>query len=358
MLFQSREFHVPKDYDTPQYYEDSAAVNLTAGRVAIADGVSSAVFSGAWADILTQSVVANPPQVRDPAQFASWLADRRKEWAAGINVPSLPYHLLMKLRQVGGGFATLAWVEVQRQDGEKGSNKEYFIRGQGVGDACVFQVRDGQILAKWPMRESADFEADPISIGSVNFQRDASLEFQEFEWHCRTGDLLVLATDAVSAWIYRMLEAGEVVNLDDLSHLPDADLAEYLKSLRESHWLKRDDSTIVFIGLGQTQGFLEQSNQGDSRNETGSVDGTDSDVQKADGPCAGAGIVACSSVGEAVPSEVIVEQEEAADGAGSPAVTKSMLDGEPKPQCESADAHSGSPEPQPGATDLTVGTSF
>lgn len=260
MLFQSREFHVPKDYETPQYYEDAAAVNAEAGRVAIADGVSSAVFSGAWAEILTRSVVAMPPNVRDSAQFGVWLAERRKEWAAGINVPSLSYHLLMKLRQVGGGFSTLSWIEVQRDEGAIGKDHEYVVHGQGVGDSCVFHVRDGQVLCKWPMRDSAEFEEDPISIGSVNAQRDQALEFQTFEWKCRAGDLLVLATDAVSAWIYRMLESGEAINLSDLSQLPDRDLAEYLTALRESHWLKRDDSTIVFVGLGQTREFLESLN--------------------------------------------------------------------------------------------------
>jgi hypothetical protein len=260
MLFQSRAFHVPKDYETPQYYEDASAVNQEAGRVAIADGVSSAVFSGAWADILTRSVVAAPPNIDDPAEFATWLELRRKEWAAGINVPSLPYHLLMKLRQVGGGFSTLAWIEVRAVEGTAETEPEcleFVVRGQGVGDACVFHVREGQILTKWPMVEASDFEADPISIGSVNFQRDQALEFQRFEWICRAGDLLVLATDAVSAWVYRMLEAGEAVNWQDLSQLEDSQLAEYLTQLRESHWLKRDDSTIVFVELGLTEAPLE-----------------------------------------------------------------------------------------------------
>ncbi|MDB5387894.1 MAG: hypothetical protein JWM11_3540 [Planctomycetaceae bacterium] len=272
MMFQSRQFHVPKDYETPQYYEDASAVNVEAGRAAIADGVSSAVFSGTWAEILTRSVVANPPDVHDSAQFAAWLVDRRKEWATGINVATLPYHLMMKLRQVGGGFSTLSWIEVQHDTGAAEPDHEYIVRGLGVGDSCVFHVRQGEVLAKWPMQDSAEFEADPISIGSVNFQRDQALEFKEFVWHCRAGDLVVLATDAVSAWAYRMLEAGEVVNWEDLSRLPDSDLSQYLTALRESHWLKRDDSTIVFVGLGQTQAFLETTTVAAEQVETNSCD--------------------------------------------------------------------------------------
>lgn len=256
MMFQWREFFVPKDYDTPQYYEDACAINEDAGRVAIADGVSSAVFSAAWAQILTRSVAANPPNVRDEAEFAGWLAERRKEWAAGIHVPSLPYHLLMKLRQVGGGFATLAWIDVERCEQTDCADAGYVVRGQGVGDSCVFHVRNGQLLAKWPMQTSADFESDPISVGSVNFQRDQGLEFQEFEWQADRGDLIVLATDAIADWVYKMVEAGEVVNWDDLSHLPDVQLAEYITALRESHWLKRDDTTLVFLGLGRSEPFL------------------------------------------------------------------------------------------------------
>ena len=275
MLFQSRQFSVPKDYPTPQFYEDACAVNGEAGREAIADGVSSAVFSGSWAQILTQSVIAAPPNVHDAVEFAAWLVDRRKEWAAGINVSKLEYHLLMKLRQVGGGFSTLAWIEVRRDDPADGTGTstgtEYRVHGQGVGDSCIFHVRDGQLLAKWPMQDSAEFKEDPISIGSVNFQCDAALKFQEFDWCCRAGDLLVLATDAVSEWAYLMQEAGETVNWDDLSRLPDSPLAQYLTDLRESNWLKRDDSTIVFVGLGRTEPFLspveaagEEAEQGES----------------------------------------------------------------------------------------------
>lgn len=264
MLFQSREFRVPKDYETPQYYEDASAVNVEAGRAAIADGVSSAVFSASWAQILTQSVVTAPPDVHDTASFGAWLAERRKEWAAGIDVTKLPYHLLMKLRQVGGGFATLAWIDITRDEQATGTDAEYQITGRGVGDSCVFHVRESELVAKWPMEAAADFDADPLSIGSMNPQFDPQLVFQEFAWQCRDGDLLVLATDAIAAWVYKMIEAEQPINWHDLAELPDEQWTEYIAALRDSHWLKRDDTTLIFIGLGRTTPFVEPSVEADA----------------------------------------------------------------------------------------------
>src|SRR3954452_24625336 len=90
MQTESRAFCVAKDPEYESDYEDAWALDETLGRAAVADGVSSAIFSRQWAKLLTEGVVAAPPDVTAPA-FWHWLAGLRDQWRQAIDVDKLGY---------------------------------------------------------------------------------------------------------------------------------------------------------------------------------------------------------------------------------------------------------------------------
>ena len=75
MRFRSHQSWFPKEIDFPREYEDASARSEKLGRAVIADGVSTAIFSRTWAQLLTRTAVANPPPITDDAGLMSWVGD-------------------------------------------------------------------------------------------------------------------------------------------------------------------------------------------------------------------------------------------------------------------------------------------
>src|SRR5208283_3873598 len=61
MRFDTRLFTLAKDPEQPGAYQDACCIDTEHHIAAIADGVSSALFSGPWAAILAEAVVAESP---------------------------------------------------------------------------------------------------------------------------------------------------------------------------------------------------------------------------------------------------------------------------------------------------------
>jgi hypothetical protein len=247
MFFQSRTFHVAKDTGYAEEYEDAFCVDGERGTAAIADGVSSAIFSALWAQILTQSLVEAPPNLHDAEAFKAWLTERRTTWLAGIDLPKMSYFQKTKLRQVGGAFCTLCWLQVY-PDPEQSEGLRY--RAYALGDSCLFHVRDGELLQSFPLHTAAEFDLDPAAICSADLGRDGALVFPAIDEVCATGDLLILATDAVAKCVMAEREAGGTIDWSRYATLHELNWIAEIEAHRNDRRIRRDDSTVVWIRIG------------------------------------------------------------------------------------------------------------
>jgi hypothetical protein len=246
MRFQSRVFQLAKDTENPQQYEDACRLDAPRGTAAIADGVSAGIFSGAWAEILTAAVVADPPDPDDPQRMALWLAGLRQAWAAGIDHSRLAWFQKAKLKQ--GAFSTLLWLALEPAS-ENGQPLpgSYRLRAWAIGDSCLFHLRAGQLLRTFPLERCEQFQADPLVIGSLDLGHDDQLRLELLDQPCSTGDLLVLATDALAAWAMRQAEAGHPPSWDDYWDAPAETWQEEIIRLRSQEEMRYDDTTLVLL---------------------------------------------------------------------------------------------------------------
>jgi hypothetical protein len=244
MRIASRVFWLPKDLGYAEEYEDACAVNLDRGRAAIADGVSSAIFSGAWARILTSAVIAAPPDVTDPS-FWDWLAHRRREWSEAIDPLSLTFFQRGKMQQVGGAFATLLWLEWQLED-ESASWK-----CTALGDGGLLHVRNGQLLEAFPIAAADELNADPLTVASIARSGDQHLEFRSANGSMQPGDWLVLTTDALLGWALKRYEAGLPPDWDEIWEMNDEEFTERVQSWRDGREARVDDTTLVMLNVEQ-----------------------------------------------------------------------------------------------------------
>jgi hypothetical protein len=246
MRFQPRSLWIAKDTESPQYYEDAFCLDAERGAAAIADGVSEGIFSGEWARILTQTTVAEPPNLDDLAGFQAWLARQRVAWAGQIDTSRLAWYQRPKM--IDGAMSTLLWVTLAPIDGQSdGVSGSYRLQSFAIGDCCLFLVRQGEWLRSFPVQSAAEFDLTPGMIGSIDQKRDHLLEFQAVADVCLPGDLLVLCTDAIGKWALGQRDAGCPVNWEDYWEIPVEVWQEEIATLRRDRQMRYDDTTLLLL---------------------------------------------------------------------------------------------------------------
>lgn len=247
MLFESQVFELAKDVEHPEQNQDAWAFDPRRGVAAIADGVSSSLFSRPWARILTEAAVADPPNPEDREAFRRWLSDCRHQWTSRIDVSRLAWFQKAKLRE--GAFATLLWLRLAAGEEASPGPPPCRLVGRAVGDSCLFLVRGGETLWSFPAQSASQLEADPLVLGSVDLNRDDVLAFAKIEEDCQPGDLLVLATDAVADWALRRLESGSPPDWDRYWNMPEHDWQSEVIQLRDQRQMRYDDATLILLRL-------------------------------------------------------------------------------------------------------------
>jgi hypothetical protein len=246
MRLDSRLLTLAKDPDNPGQFQDAFALDAARGIAAIADGVSSALFSGPWATILTQAVVAAAADPRDPATFAAWLAQCRAAWAASIDTSSLAWFQRAKLPT--GAFSTLLWIRIlEVAEAEAGAFGGFRLVGYAIGDTCLFHIRGGDLVRTFPVQTSAELLADPLALGSVDLNRDQLLQFATLDATCYPDDLLVLCTDAMADWALRCYESGTPPEWDKYWQMPEDAWQAEIISLRHHRCMREDDTTLAML---------------------------------------------------------------------------------------------------------------
>jgi hypothetical protein len=208
--------------------------------------VASGIFSRQWAGILTEAVVADPPDPTDPVGFGRWVTENRESWNRGIDVSRLAWHQKAKLRD--GAFSTLLWIRLLPADADvPGRQKSWRLRVFAVGDSCLIHVRDGNVLRTFPVTKTEELEANPVVIGSVDLGRDEQVEFLTLDDTCRCGDLIVLCTDAIAGWALQLRESGNPPAWEDFWDMARTEWQQEISRLRAEGRMRYDDATLMLL---------------------------------------------------------------------------------------------------------------
>lgn len=257
--FDARIFAMAKDADQPSTYQDAYAMDAERGIVAIADGVSSALFSGPWAAILTEAVVGDAPDPAETELFAAWIETQRRHWAASIDTSGLAWFQRAKLP--AGAFSTLLWARLLPvEESAEGNFGAVRLRAWAIGDSCLFHVRGGELVRSFPLQCSSELQADPIVLGSVDLKRDHQIRFDSLREYCYPGDLLVLCTDALAEWALRGYEAGQPPDWLRYWSMPFEQWQAEVIDLQQQRQIRYDDTTLLLV---QVAGHLSET-AGDS----------------------------------------------------------------------------------------------
>lgn len=239
---------LPKRGSSEQEYEDAWAMNVAAGRFAVADGATESSFSRQWASLLAQQFVEEPPP-REVERLREWLRPAQRRWSEGIDWGRLPWYASEKARV--GAFAALLGLEL-RSPGPAGRGAWRLF---AVGDCTAFQLRrEGsawRLKRVLPLERSADFTNRPLLLGTDPGRNRLALERAVTrQGRYRRGDCFLLASDALAAWALAREEAGEPVWGQLLALAGQAAFAALVAAAREAGAMRNDDLTLLRVAIG------------------------------------------------------------------------------------------------------------
>jgi hypothetical protein len=250
--------------NSPDQWEDAFAVDEANGVAAIADGASTGIYCRTWAEQLSRRLLADRPDARDPASLNKWVSGLRREWRDAINYDNLNWSKQAKVDQVGAA-ATLLSLELGPPD--EGGSRPW--RACAVGDACLFWLRGGRLLASFPVVAADQFGSAPLLVRSNPGYKTLALHAAG---ECEPGDRFVLATDAVASRLLKSAATGPGPDWERFEHITEDEWRAELDSLRSANDMVNDDCTLVVLQVrGQGSGVRSQEAEAHEQEPEGSA---------------------------------------------------------------------------------------
>lgn len=214
-------FWLPKAGHTVQEYEDAYAGPAKQGhtfRLAIADGATESAYAREWAMALTEAFVIGEEQ---------WLEHARMRWQQKTKRET-PERWYLTLKKQTGAYATFLGIEMSPQG---------TLKACAVGDSCLLHYRADRLIKSWPLEHAEAFSHQPVLLNSTD---NSNVVWQHLELHGHTGDVFVLATDALAQWLLRIQSwPNWLVSREQFEHA--------IQQGRTTGRLRNDDVTCLII---------------------------------------------------------------------------------------------------------------
>jgi hypothetical protein len=225
--------------NSPDQWEDAYALDTPNGAAVIADGASSGIYCSIWAQQLSRRFLTDRPDTREPISLNKWVNGLRSEWRTAINYSNLNWSKQAKVDQVGAA-ATLLTLETGPAD----ASGERPWRACAVGDASLFWVRRGRLLATFPVVAADQFGSAPLLVRSNPGFRTLTVAAAGT---CQPGDRFILATDAVAARLFKSAAAGPGPKWSRFETITEDAWRTELDTLRQANDMVNDDCTLVVL---------------------------------------------------------------------------------------------------------------
>lgn len=240
-----RAFWTPRRGHSPEQYEDAFAVDVAAGRYAVADGATESSFARLWSDLLVEEFAHGAPY--DPDQWPDRLAALQKRWHADVSSRSLSWYGEAGIAQ--GAFAAFLGITLKRS-----ADESWRWQAIAVGDSCLFHTRDAELLSPFPLLESWQFNSVPDLLSSkMSLDELRQTKHLVENGSGRPNDRLWMMTDSISQWC---LEADEErsnpwAEMESMLSGPEPEqqFAAWFEELRDNRGLHNDDVTLLVIDL-------------------------------------------------------------------------------------------------------------
>ena len=236
--------NLPEECEDSCYPQDNGICADNYYKVAIADGATESFFSSIWAKIITRNFSNKKNQ-----DLNSYLTDCHNDWIKWKRdyflerkEKNIPIQWFEEYGIKKGAYSSMLGLIISKKE----NLNTYTI--SALGDSCFFHFRDGYLLESFPIKKSDEFSNSPHLISSENpFDVVTIKKFQKIKRKYRNGDLLILGTDAIAAWILKEIEeCNSPTSRLDLIENNEAFIS-FIDELRDENNIRNDDVTLTLI---------------------------------------------------------------------------------------------------------------
>lgn len=232
--------------------QDYFSENVENGSFAIADGASQSFYPSIWAELLVKRFCQNP--VIDQENWRDWLKPVQQLWLKEVEE---------RVRQAKAENRP-TWIE-----GQNGLNAQrsatstfiglHFTQEEAkvciIGDSCLFVLENNQVKTHL-LKSSADFNDRPEYFASYvkdnHFQPTSfTISLEKKTSETMQEVYFILATDALSEYIFRCLENNIDIFQPLLQISSQSDFKAFVASARSSNLvrMKNDDVGLMVLNL-------------------------------------------------------------------------------------------------------------
>lgn len=242
----SQVWSLPKAGNREEEYEDASWPENRLERdvpfcqFAVADGATETSFSGVWARILVKAYCQGKFNHKRMWQN---MDTQRREWERKVHSKQLPWYAEEKLQM--GAYSSLIGLTVYAPNENDAAARWEAL---AIGDSCLFQTRDENLILKWPLQSSDQFGYHPILLSTKFGHDESSVYRSDGKW--LAGDSFFLMTDAIAQWYLSQIEKGRSP-AEIIPNFPTDDscaaFADWVTRLRQSAGMRNDDVTLMRV---------------------------------------------------------------------------------------------------------------
>lgn len=228
--------------------QDAIKVNQEESRYAVADGATRSFFPKQWAELLVERFCDMPDLSLDAENWKQWLVPIQEKWYKQVEERVKvrdQFYLTNSLNTREPAVATFVGLEIEKPKRE--------WRAMIVGDSCLFHKSEFGFRS-YLLEKSEDFTSQPEAFASYAEGNHYDPEFIRGE--IQSGDLFILATDALAKWILEHKESGNLEAV--LNRLGQIETPEQFnlfvdRAREEDIRLVNDDVALLLISVEDSE---------------------------------------------------------------------------------------------------------
>lgn len=239
------------DYEDACWPSSSDEASGSCFRCAISDGATEASFSGLWARMLVEAYGTGKltqhvsSEELEESVEPGILRELQHRWLEGVGNKPLPWYAEEKIRY--GAFSSLLGLHFCE---DLSAGRWSAI---AVGDSCLFQLRDSQIITSFPLTQKEEFNSRPLLVPSDPVDNDRLPEYvRTARGSWKEDDSFLLMTDALAHWFIGAMgrSIDPWIAVQKLRAVDQArSFEEWVAQLRSSGELRNDDVTLLRIDM-------------------------------------------------------------------------------------------------------------
>ena len=239
--------------------QDALEVNKEHSRYAVADGATRSFFPKCWAELLVKHFCGRSDLFLSGENWKEWLVPIQEEWYKRVEErvkARNQFYLTNSFNAREPAVATFIGLEIDKVEGK--------WQAIIIGDSCLFH-KSHSGFTSYLIERSEDFTNHPEAIASFAERNHYNPKFVDGE--IQSGDVFILATDALAKWIVQHEETNQVEEaLDQLKGIKtDKQFYSFVDLARDNENIRlvNDDVTLMLISIEETEPSETERDTGD-----------------------------------------------------------------------------------------------